>query len=104
MKAATKVSLGLGLVAIAGVATAAIASEKLLTKGRYMTNRCKVKKFVLDKFGGNETLLNVVDKLDDEELDYVMQLSKKVKSGKKEAAAHAEDAKEKLQDFFNQIF
>lgn len=104
MKASTKVTVGLGLVAIAGIATAAIASEKLMTKGRYMTNRCKVKKFVSDKFGGNETLLNVVDKLDDEELDYVMQLTKKVKSGKKEVASHAEDAKDKLQDFFNHVF
>lgn len=111
MKTSTKVSIGVGLVAVAGVATAAVVSDKLVTKIRYVSNRFKVKKFVADKFDGNESLLSVVDELSDQDIDNVMKVLKKVKLGKKQVSVYGENVKEatenvkdKLQDFVSNVF
>jgi hypothetical protein len=111
MKTSTKLTIGVSVVAVAGVVTAAVVSDKVLTKVRYASNRWKVKKFVSDKFDGNETLLGVVDNLSDRDIDNVMTVVKKVKKGKKQVSVYGnnvkettENVKEKLQDFVSSVF
>lgn len=54
MKTSTKVTIGLSVAAAASVATAVVVSGKVMEKIHHMTTRTKVKKFVYDKFDGNE--------------------------------------------------
>lgn len=111
MKTSTKLSIGVGVVAVTGIVTAAVVSDKVLTKVRYASNRWKIKKFVSDKFDGNETLLGVVDNLSDKDINNVMSVVKKVKKGKKQVSVYGnnvkettETVKEKLQDLVTSIF
>ncbi|BDP96809.1 hypothetical protein EfmGK961_06250 [Enterococcus faecium] len=57
MKTSTKVTIGLSVAAAASVATAVVVSGKVMEKIHHMTTRTKVKKFVYDKFDGNEKLM-----------------------------------------------
>lgn len=72
MKTSTKVTIGLSVAAAASVATAVVVSGKVMEKIHHMTTRTKVKKFVYDKFDGNEKLLEIVDGLSDSDLDSLM--------------------------------
>ena len=54
-----------------------------MEKIHHMTTRTKVKKFVHDKFDGNEKLMEIVDDLSDSDLDSLMGMLAKIKSGKK---------------------
>ncbi len=99
------------MVAVTGIVTAAVVSDKVLTKVRYASNRWKIKKFVSDKFDGNETLLGVVDNLSDKDINNVMNVVKKVKKGKKQVSVYGnnvkettETVKEKLQDLVTSVF
>ena len=65
MKTSTKVTIGLSIAAAASVATAVVVSGKVIEKIHHIGNRTKVKKFVYDKFDGNEKVLDVVDHLSD---------------------------------------
>ena len=110
MKTSTKLSIGVGVIAVTGIVTAAVVSDKVLTKVRYASNRWKIKKFVSDKFDGNETLLGVVDNLSDKDIN-VMNVVKKVKKGKKQVSVYGnnvkettETVKEKLQDLVTSVF
>jgi len=78
---------------------------------RFASNRWKIKKFVSDKFDGNETLLGVVDNLSDTDINNVMNVVKKVKKGKKQVSVYGnnvkettETVKEKLQDLVTSVF
>ncbi|MFK4565889.1 hypothetical protein [Enterococcus sp. UD-01] len=93
MKTSTKISLGLSIAAVAGVTATVMASEKIVKKVYHMTNRHKVKKFVNDKFSGNEKLLTIVDDLSDDELDTVMNVLSKVKDGRKKLSSYGESLK-----------
>lgn len=77
MKTSSKVTIGLSIAAIAGITTAVVVSDKVFNKVRFACNRHKVKKFVDDKFNGNEKLLDVVDGLSDNELDSLLGVMKK---------------------------
>lgn len=110
MKRSTKVKIGVGVVVAASTATAVIASGKLIEKARHVSNRYKVKRFVNDKFDGNEPLLSIVDKLSDEDLDNIMSILDKIKSGKKRVSVYGEsikdtteDLKGKLMDFVDKM-
>ena len=104
MKTSTKVTIGLSIAAIAGIATAAIVSEKVVKKVTSMSNRRKVKHFVNDKFGGNETLLNVVDKLEDKEINSLMNVANKVHDGKDKVVDYGQSVKGKIDGFVGNIF
>lgn len=110
MKKSTKVKIGVGVVVAASTATAVIVSGKLMEKARHMSNRCKVKRFVHAKFDGSETLLSIVDKLSDEDLDNIMSILDKIKSGKKRVSVYGdsikdttEDLKDKLMDLVDKV-
>lgn len=110
MKRSTKIKLGVGVIVAASTATAVVASGKLLEKARHVSNRCKVKRFVNDKFEGSESLLAIVDKLSDEDLDNLMGIMAKIKSGKKRVTVYGEsikdsteDLKERLMDFVDKM-
>ena len=83
MKASTKIGIGLSIAAVASVSVAVIASEKIIKKVSHVSNRYKVKKFVDDKFDGNQKLLSIVDDLSDDELDSVLNVVDRVKDGGK---------------------
>lgn len=103
MKTSTKFSIGLGIAAVAGVSVAVIASEKIVKKVYHVSNRFKAKKFVNDKFDGNEKLLGIVDDLSDDELDSMMNVLGKVKDGRKKISSYGESLKdntENLKDRF----
>jgi len=111
MKTSTKVTIGLGIVAIAGIATAAVVSEKVVKKVTSMSNRRKVKRFVDNKFNGNETLLGFVDNLEDKDIDSFMKVAKKVGNGRDQIAEYGNNVKkattnvkEKIVDFVDSKF
>lgn len=104
MKTSTKISIGLGIAAVAGVSVAVIASEKIVKKVYHVTNRCKAKKFVNDKFGGNEKLLSIVDDLSDDELDSMLNVLDKVKDGRKKITAYGESLKDNTENLKDRLF
>ena len=98
MKTSTKVTIGLSVAAAASVATAVVVSGKVMEKIHHMTTRTKVKKFVYDKFDGNEKLLEIVDGLSDSDLDSLMGMLAKIKSGKKKISVYGESIKDSTED------
>lgn len=103
MKGSTKVKIGVGVVVAASTATAVIASGKLIEKARHVSNRCKVKRFVNDKFEGSESLLAIVDKLSDEDLDNIMNILAKIKSGKKRVSVYGDSIKDTTEDLKDKL-
>lgn len=104
MKTSTKVTIGLSVAAIAGIATAAVVSEKVFKKVTSMSNRRKVKRFVDDKFNGNEALLNVVDKLEDKDIDSLMKAANKVSDGRDKVVDYGHSVKDKIDGVVSNIF
>ncbi|AUB51900.1 MULTISPECIES: hypothetical protein [Enterococcus] len=98
MKTSTKVTIGLSVAAAASVATAVVVSGKVIEKIHHLSNRTKVKKFVYDKFDGNEKLLDVVDHLSDSDLDSLMGMLAKIKSGKKKISVYGDSIKDSTED------
>lgn len=98
MKISTKVTIGLTVAAAASVATTVIVSGKVIEKIHHLTTRSKVKKFVNDKFDGNEKLLDIVDHLSDNDLDSLMGILKKIKSGKKKISVYGDSLKGSTED------
>ncbi len=110
MKTSTKVTIGLTVAAAASVTTAVIVSGKVIEKIHHLTTRTKVKKFVNDKFDGNEKLLEIVDHLSDNDLDSLMGILEKIKSGKKKISVYGdslkgstEDVKDRLMQFIDKM-
>lgn len=110
MKTSTKIGLGLGVMAVAGVAVTVVASEKIIKKVSHLSNRCKAKRFVNEKFAGNEKMLTIVDDLSDDELDSVMNILGKVKDSRKKISEYGEslkgstdNAKGRLMNFFEEL-
>lgn len=106
MKTSMKIKIGLSIAAVATITTAVIASEKLIEKGKHAANRHKVKRFIGDKFDGNDKLLDIVDHLSDEDLDSVFKIMDKIKQGRKQITVYGtslkdstEDLKDKLEGF-----
>ena len=104
MKTSTKIGIGLSIAAIAGVSVTVLASEKIIKKMAQATNRHKVKKFVNDKFDGNEKLLTIVDDLSDDELDSVMNVLSKVKDSRKVLANYGEKMKDNTESMKDRLF
>ncbi len=103
MKTSTKVTIGLSVAAIAGIATAAVVSEKVISKVHSMSNRRKVKRFVDDKFNGNETLLGFVDNLEDKDIDSFMKVAKKVNNGRDQIVEYGHNVKDVTENVKNKI-
>ncbi|GCF93329.1 hypothetical protein NRIC_12200 [Enterococcus florum] len=103
MKRSTKVKIGASIIVAASVATAVIASGKIVEKARHVSNRHKVKKFVSDKFEGSEKLLTIVDKLSDEDLDNIMNILGKIKDGKKRVSVYGDSIKETTDDLKDKL-
>ncbi|MBV7391502.1 MULTISPECIES: hypothetical protein [Enterococcus] len=82
MKNRTKISIGIGLLAITGAYATVNFSEKILGKIESEVTRYKTKKVVRDKFNNNEKLLNIVDDLSDSELNSLNQIAKDVKNSR----------------------
>ncbi|MFV0559452.1 MAG: hypothetical protein ACK5NA_01890 [Enterococcus sp.] len=98
MKTSTKVSIGLSVAAAVGVATTVAVSGKVVEHIRHATTRCKVKKFVNEKFDGNERLLGIVDDLSDKELDSLMHVMTKIKDGRKRISVYGDSLKDSTDD------
>lgn len=98
MKTSTKVTIGLGVAAAASVATAVVVSGKVIEKIYHLTNRAKVKKFVNETFDGNEKLLDIVEHLSDSDLDSLMGILAKIKSGKKKISVYGDSLKGSTED------
>lgn len=94
MKTSTKITIGLSVAAVAGVVVAVTASEKIVKKISHLSNRCKAKKIVNDKFGGNDKVMEVVDHMSDDELDSILNLLDKVKEGREKASDYGDKLKE----------
>lgn len=104
MRTSTKVTIGLGVAAVASVATAVVVSGKVIEKIHHMTNRAKVKKFVNDTFDGNEKLLDIIEHLSDNDLDSLMGILEKIKSGKKKISVYGDSLKESTEDAKERLF
>lgn len=111
MKTSTKVTVGLSIAAVAGIATTVIVSDQVVKKILQLSNRRKVKNFVKIKLKGNDKLLDLVDHLDDEEISNLIQTGKKISESYDRVLHYGENAKEstaqakdKLTDFVTSIF
>ncbi|MDH6365515.1 3-deoxy-D-arabino-heptulosonate 7-phosphate (DAHP) synthase [Enterococcus sp. PF1-24] len=104
MKKTTKMTIGLGLVTVAGVSTAVLASSKVLEKIHYTANRNKARKFVNHKFGGNKKVMAVVERLSDEDLEAVLEVADNLKAQKERVEDYGESIKESTGDFKEKVF
>lgn len=57
-----------------------------------------------DKFGGNEKLLSIVDKLSDDELDSMMDVLGKVKDSGKKISSYGESLKDSTENVKDRLF
>lgn len=103
METTKKISIGLGIAAIASVSVAVLASEKIAKKIYHVSNRCKAKKLVNDKFNGNEKLLSIVDDLSDDELDSILNVLAKVKDSREKIADYGESVKDSAENVKNRF-
>ena len=94
MKASTKIGIGLSIAAVASVSVAV----------SHVSNRYKVKKFVDDKFDGNQKLLSIVDDLSDDELDSVLNVVDRVKDGGSKLAEYGEKVKDNTDSLKERFF
>ncbi|MBM7710090.1 hypothetical protein [Enterococcus lemanii] len=94
MKTSTKVTVGLSLTAIAGIATTVIVSDLVINKVLQLSNRRKVKNFVKVKFKGNDTLLDLIDHLDDKEIAAIIRAGKKLNDSREKVAHYGENIKD----------
>ena len=62
-----------------------------------------MKRFVNAKFDGSETLLAIVDKLSDEDLDNIMSILDKIKSGKKRVSVYGDSIKDTTEDLKDRL-
>lgn len=104
MKTSTKITIGLSIAAVAGIASVAIASDKLAELVRHKKDRRQVRKFVDDKFNGNEKLLSVVDNLSDDDIDSLMSVMRKLKSGKEQISVYGDSLKDTTNDLKNKFW
>ncbi|MFV0559060.1 MAG: hypothetical protein ACK5MW_10605 [Enterococcus sp.] len=104
MKTSTKVSIGLSVAAVAGITTLAIVSDSLVSKMKYSNERRKIKRFVEEKFDGNEKLLDVIDSLTNQDLDSLMHLMDKIKDGKKQISVYGNSVKDSTDDLKKKLF
>lgn len=111
MKSSTKITVGLSIAAVAGIATTVLVSEKVIRKALELSNRRKVKNFIKVKFKGNEKLLDMVDQLDDKEIETLVKAGKKVSQGFDRVSSYGEsiadathDTKEKVTHFVESLF
>jgi gas vesicle protein len=103
MKKSTKVLLGIGTVTIVGFGVGMAISGQLTEKIRYKKNRTAVKRFVNEKFDGNQKLLQLVDHLSDEDLTSLMTLFDRVKNSKDKISVYGENLKDTTQDLKNKF-
>ncbi|MGC6767582.1 hypothetical protein [Enterococcus sp. LJL51] len=103
MKASTKITVGLSIAAVAGVVVAVTASEKIIKKIGHVSNRCKAKKIVQEKLGGNDKIMSMVDHLSDEDLDAVLSVLDKVKEGREKASDYGDKVKENAEGMKDKI-
>ncbi len=94
MKTSTKVTVGLSLTAIAGITTAVVISDLVIDKVLQLSNRRKVKNFVKVKFKGNDTLLDLVDHLDDKEIAAIIRAGKKLSESRDKIVDYGENIKD----------
>ncbi|MGM0123462.1 hypothetical protein IGI37_000828 [Enterococcus sp. AZ194] len=104
MKTSTKLAITLGVAAAAGTTATVIVSGKVLGKVKHLSNRCKAKKFVHDKFDGNEKLLGIVDDLSDSDLDSMLSVLGKIKDGRKAVSEYGETLKDSSEDLKDRLF
>ncbi|MGX7350650.1 hypothetical protein [Enterococcus canis] len=111
MKTSTKITIGLSVAAVASVSVAVMASGKIIEKAKHLATRRKIKRFVDDKFNGNEKLLDMVDRLSDDDLDSIVGILGKIKDGRKKISVYGdnlkdttEDLKGRLMDFVDGVF
>lgn len=91
MKASTKITVGLSIVAVAGIATTVLVSEKMIQKALEISNRRKVKNFVKIKLKGNEQLLGLVEHLDDDDIEKLVTVGKKMGASLNQMNAYGEE-------------
>lgn len=103
MRTTTKVSIGLSIAAIAGISVAVILSDKIVQKAQNISNRCKARRFVEDKFGGNEKVMDIVDSLSDEDLQSVVKVAGKLKKGRKRMRSYSDSFKDTTSDMKDKL-
>lgn len=103
MKTSTKIAISLSVAAVAGIAATTIASGKILEKVHYASNRCKARKFVENKFGGNQKIMDLVDRLSDEDLESIITVSGKIKNGKRKVKVYGQNFKGSQKDLKNKL-
>lgn len=103
MKTSTKVTIGLSIAAVAGIASVAIASDKLADLVRHKKDRRQVRRFVDDKFNGNEKLLSVVDNLSDDDIDSLMGVMRKLKNGRNQISVYGDNIKDTTSDLKDKL-
>ncbi len=85
MKTSTKVTIGLSVAASCQCSDSSRRIGKSNGKDPSYDYSDKSKKFVHDKFDGNEKLMEIVDDLSDSDLDSLMGMLAKIKSGKRKS-------------------
>ncbi|BAL62214.1 hypothetical protein QQG09_02895 [Melissococcus plutonius] len=104
MKLTTKVILGIGTIAVTGVAAATIATGKMSKELSHMSNRSKVKKFVGDMFGKNEQMFSIIDSLTDDEISVLAKILAKVENKKEKSSNYGKKMKEDTDNMMNRFF
>lgn len=103
MKTSTKLTIGLSVAAVASVSVAVVASGKIIETVKHASTRCKLKKFVNEKFNGNVKLLDIVDNLSNEELDSILNIISKIKDGKQKISVYGENVKDSTDDLKDRL-
>ncbi|KRN31391.1 hypothetical protein [Lactobacillus selangorensis] len=75
MKTSQKVMIGLGITTALGATGVYFATRSIVAKVQKRQKRQKVRRFVDEKFHGNDKALALVDQLSDEDVDHLLNFS-----------------------------
>lgn len=103
MKTSTKIGIGFSIATVAGIYATVTFSEKIIKKLEHEATRCKTKKVVNEKFGGNEKLLDVVENLSDNELDSIDKVVKDIKHNRRKLSDLGEKIKSSKDNFLDSL-
>ncbi|MFR0554144.1 hypothetical protein ACLUXD_05830 [Loigolactobacillus coryniformis subsp. coryniformis] len=99
MKTGQKLLLGIGVTAAVAAAGAYLAADALLDKLQSYKNRNRVKFYVKDNLNGNQHVLDFVDRLNDDDIDHLLQMADKLGDVRDRVSDYSERFQDKASDW-----
>ncbi|ANK59104.1 MULTISPECIES: hypothetical protein [Loigolactobacillus] len=92
MKTGSKILLGIGITTTLAATGAYLAADAIVEQIQTRRNRYKVKTFVRDNLKGNERILDLVDRIDNDDLNHLVNAVEKLSKVRNKAGVYVGSA------------